>query len=524
MRPALPDVPYPPLFQIPESTLASLFAADRAGVPTFWSHELYQNPARKGVKVTYCRTLQESEECAARFVDEPVLGFDMEWMFPAAPGIKHNISLIQVANEKEIGLFHIAAHDGSTAEELLAPTLRRIFESPYNTKVGVAVYSADAKRLQTYFSVDINGFFELSHLHKLVKYGASQPDLVNKKLVALKTLSREHLGLPLSKGPVRTSSWSDPVLSEEQRIYAAIDAYCGYQLFQVMNKKRLAMSPMPPLPAFAELRLPITLPSSYDAGATSKRALNNGYDPSTLDLTARKILEALVAWRAQVSEDLDMADAILIEDATLAAIASLEPRNMDELLCIDGPHRQDLSIGLQLLRVVRRCKEASASSANSISSVSSYESAETSFSDAELDSSIVASLELAELQDRHDEEANLRTHGESKSSQGTVTATQTQPTEVDRQLLSALNGLRIKLATKSQLDSIKIASDDVLHWLALHRPLQEEEFQKVEGAYTFSVLASLYGVSLISWIAKYRSQNSALDDLSGQFSQITVTD
>lgn len=60
-----------------------------------------------------------------------------------------------------------------------------------------------------------------------------------------------HLGLPLGKGPVRTSNWSKP-LNQDQRTYAADDAYAGFMLYHRMNAKRMAMDPTPPLPLFAE--------------------------------------------------------------------------------------------------------------------------------------------------------------------------------------------------------------------------------------------------------------------------------
>jgi len=219
---------------------------------------MYKGPDGKGIKIEYCRSIVESEVVARTLLQEKVLGFDMEWKVRAAPGIKGNISLIQVACEDRVALFHIALHKGTTVEELLAPSLREIIESPMITKTGVAILNADGKRLKRFMGLAVKGFFELSHLFRLVKYAENQPELANKGLVALATQVKERLGLPLSKGPVRCSDWTKP-LSVEQITYGASDAYAGFMLFHVMNNARMRMRPTPPLPAFAELHRPIRL-------------------------------------------------------------------------------------------------------------------------------------------------------------------------------------------------------------------------------------------------------------------------
>ena len=127
----------------------------------------------------------------------------MEWCYRATKGIKGNISLIQVACEDKIALFHIAKHDGRTVAELLAPSLRKLIEDPHIFKCGVAVNNADGNRLRRYMRLEPQGMFELSHLHRVVKWAKRDPSKVNKKLVQLTHLAQEHLGRPLFKGDVR---------------------------------------------------------------------------------------------------------------------------------------------------------------------------------------------------------------------------------------------------------------------------------------------------------------------------------
>ncbi|KAK7704779.1 hypothetical protein SLS63_014205 [Diaporthe eres] len=221
----------------------------------FWSHTLYRGLQDQPVRVSYSRTKLESEEIAHEFLGEKVLGFDMEWPWEAnttanSP-LQQRIGLIQIACEDKIALFHIGLHSGTTAKDLLAPALRTIIEDPTIAKCGVAVLNADFARLRQWFGLEPRGAFELSHLHSLVSYGASNPAKCTTKLRSLSAQVEQHLGLPLHKGKVRTSNWSQP-LNNDQRHYAAADAYAGFMLFHCMNAKRMDMVPTPPLPVYAE--------------------------------------------------------------------------------------------------------------------------------------------------------------------------------------------------------------------------------------------------------------------------------
>lgn len=224
----------------------------------FWSHSLYRGPRDQPVRVFYSRTKLESEEIAHEFLGEKVIGFDMEWPSEkntaadaANIRLQHKIGLIQIACEDKIALFHIGLHSGSTAKDLLAPTLRNIIEDPAIAKCGVAVHSADFARLRQWFGLVPRGAFELSHLHNLISFGASNPSECTTRLRGLSDQVEQHLGLPLHKGKVRTSNWSQP-LNKDQANYAATDAYAGFMLFHCMNATRMDMDPIPPLPVYAE--------------------------------------------------------------------------------------------------------------------------------------------------------------------------------------------------------------------------------------------------------------------------------
>lgn len=187
----------------------------------WWSYDQYRGPQGQPPQVLYSRDKARSEEVAREFLGETVVGFDMEWPYPETTNrMKDKAALIQVASESKIGLFHIALHSGDTAQDLIAPSLRKIIESPDIIKVGVRVWDLDLARLRKYFGLQPRGAHELSHLFTLVRFGASQSGQLKTGLVGLADQTREHLGLPLSKGAVRRSRWDQP-LTPEQIKYAA---------------------------------------------------------------------------------------------------------------------------------------------------------------------------------------------------------------------------------------------------------------------------------------------------------------
>ncbi|KAI1094405.1 hypothetical protein F5B19DRAFT_56006 [Rostrohypoxylon terebratum] len=249
----------------------------------YWKHTYYRGPKNQPIQILYSSDRQHSEVIAQGFLDEPVLGFDMEWPMDSynRSRLQEKVALIQIACARKIALFHIALHDGETSEELIAPTLRRIIESPSIIKTGVAIMNADFVRLKDYFGLNPRGAFELSHLNNLVVFGSQNPDRVTTRLRALTKITEEHLGLPLYKGSVRRSDWSLP-LDEDQKQYAADDAYVAFMLFHRMNAKRLEMTPIPPLPKLAESYLPFTFPNVMPAQLES---VTEG--PNTPILTAR---------------------------------------------------------------------------------------------------------------------------------------------------------------------------------------------------------------------------------------------
>ncbi|KAL8755141.1 MAG: hypothetical protein Q9199_003845, partial [Rusavskia elegans] len=200
-------------YHIPSHLLAS-----SSSPSPYWKYTLYEGPKGQKVKVHYCRSLETTERIARLFLDEPVIGFDIEWKpsATAKDGIRKNVALIQLASEERIALFHIARFSkDDNIESLVAPTFKAIMESSSITKVGVSV-KGDCTRLRNHMNIDSHGLFELSHLYKLVKFSLTDVKKINRKLVALAKQVEEHLMLPMSKDEsVRGSDWSDDLNYEQ---------------------------------------------------------------------------------------------------------------------------------------------------------------------------------------------------------------------------------------------------------------------------------------------------------------------
>lgn len=320
-------------YEIPLKDKRSALIASRNSTASFWKYSMYKNAAGEAPTRHYCTNFEQTEAQIAKFAGEKVVGFDLEWeKWKSKPGedsAKRCVSLMQIASEDKVALFHLALfRGGDSAAALLPPALRSFLENPEIIKVGVNI-GGDASRLKRCFGVEMQGNIELSHLYKLVVYGETNPAKVNRGLYSLANQVKEVLHLPLSKGEVRTSSWSKR-LNDQQTEYAASDAYAGLRLFHELEKRRRAMKSKPPRPAFHELGLPIMLGEDQTAPAKTPQV------EQPVEATEESLDES-AAFKEQDEDDsddlfdnpadLDALDAYLdSQDASAAAAtAATEP-------------------------------------------------------------------------------------------------------------------------------------------------------------------------------------------------------
>lgn len=301
------EAPFTPLdYKMPHDIFQAARIAKEGSPESYWSHSFYRGPDEqddvKGkVRVHYCKSAQTAERALQYLEGETLLGLDLEWSPQANrnSGVRKNISLIQIASQSRVILLHLALYPGK--DEFVTPTLKKILEDPEITKLGVWI-NGDCTRLRKFLDIEVRGKFELSHLFKQVKYSASrQPDLINKRLVALATQIKDIMGLPMKKDQdVRASDWSQP-LNLEQIGYSASDAYAAVQLFAMLNHQREQLDPSPALPFHTEKGKPIPLPPGLDPPSEEEALAED-------DIVDEQELEAEAEAEAEASDAAPGAD------------------------------------------------------------------------------------------------------------------------------------------------------------------------------------------------------------------------
>ncbi|KAK3325858.1 exonuclease-like protein [Apodospora peruviana] len=298
--------PFTPLdFKIPDDVFREAKLAPEGSPESYWSYSMYRGPGEDGapdakIKVHYCTSVLTAERVLQQyFMDKKLLGFDLEWEpeARATESVRRNVSLVQIASEDRIALFHLALYkkDG----KFVGPLFKQIMEDPAVTKTGVWI-KGDCTRLRKFLNINSRGTLELSNLYKLVKYSTSgEYKFVNKKLVNMATQVLETMHLPLFKGQdTRSSSWSQP-LKMNQIIYSASDAYAAVQLYAIMNHHRQNLDPTPPVPHFVEENKPISLadgivlPTADEGSAEQETDKPEGETTTTGPVLSAKYLKSL---------------------------------------------------------------------------------------------------------------------------------------------------------------------------------------------------------------------------------------
>ena len=75
------ELSYIPLtYHISEQTLLKKFSLKENSPLRYWCYDLYTSAAGEKVNVHYCKTIEEFNRVAELFLDDKVLGFDLEWV------------------------------------------------------------------------------------------------------------------------------------------------------------------------------------------------------------------------------------------------------------------------------------------------------------------------------------------------------------------------------------------------------------------------------------------------------------
>ncbi|XP_062933266.1 bifunctional 3'-5' exonuclease/ATP-dependent helicase WRN isoform X2 [Cynocephalus volans] len=163
-----------------------------------------------------------SEDISMSLSDGDVVGFDMEWPPIYNKGKLHRVALIQLCvSESKCYLFHISSMS------VFPQGLKILLENKAIKKAGVGI-EGDQWKLLRDFDIKLESFVELT-------------DVANEKLKCTETWSLnglvKHLfGKQLLKDKsIRCSNWSNFPLTEDQKLYAATDAYAGFIIYQKLE-------------------------------------------------------------------------------------------------------------------------------------------------------------------------------------------------------------------------------------------------------------------------------------------------
>ncbi|XP_014740415.1 PREDICTED: Werner syndrome ATP-dependent helicase isoform X1 [Sturnus vulgaris] len=163
-----------------------------------------------------------AEDIRQSLSDGAAVGFDIEWPPSYTKGKMSKTAVIQMCvAEDRCYLFHISSMAG------FPKGLKRLLEDETIKKVGVGI-EGDQWKLMSDFEIKLKSFVELA-------------DVANEKLKCKETWSLnglvKHLfGRQLLKDQsVRCSSWEKFPLNEEQKLYAATDAYAGYIVYEKLK-------------------------------------------------------------------------------------------------------------------------------------------------------------------------------------------------------------------------------------------------------------------------------------------------
>ncbi|XP_056121525.1 bifunctional 3'-5' exonuclease/ATP-dependent helicase WRN isoform X2 [Rhinichthys klamathensis goyatoka] len=164
-----------------------------------------------------------SEDLRSGLALGSAVGFDLEWPPSFTKGKTKKVAVVQLcASEEQCFLFHISSMSG------FPPGLKVLLEDESVMKVGVGI-EGDKWKLLSDYDIKLKNIVELS-------------DLANDTLRCCERWSLDGLVKRLLKKQlfkdrrVRCSHWDDFGLTEDQRRYAATDAYAGLLVYQKLQE------------------------------------------------------------------------------------------------------------------------------------------------------------------------------------------------------------------------------------------------------------------------------------------------
>nr|XP_020664646.1 Werner syndrome ATP-dependent helicase isoform X3 [Pogona vitticeps] len=174
-----------------------------------------------------------SEDIIGTLPDGAVLGFDIEWPPVYTKGKSGKVALIQLCeSEEKCYLFHVSSMSGFPGG------LRRLLEDNRIKKAGVGI-EGDKWKLMRDFEIRLGDLVDLADL--------ANAKLKCKEIWSLNDLVKHLFHKQLLKDKsVRCGNWGQFPLTEEQKLYAATDAYASFLIYRKLanmnNDKQMHIS------------------------------------------------------------------------------------------------------------------------------------------------------------------------------------------------------------------------------------------------------------------------------------------
>ena len=184
-----------------------------------------------------------------------IIGFDTETRPSFKAGVSHKVSLLQLSTPERCYLFRLN-------RIRLDNRILKILGSKRIRKIGADV-AGDIRSLHALCHFQEDGFVDLQH--EAPRWGIEEK--------SLRKLSAIVLGQRVSKAQ-RLSNWEAGVLTEQQREYAATDAWVCIRIFEELSKS--------PTVVDAAIAAPAPTPKQ-----TAKEAKNEAMTKSTTEATTK---------------------------------------------------------------------------------------------------------------------------------------------------------------------------------------------------------------------------------------------